>query len=407
MKLLIVFDHRFLRREAETGADAKGPIFSAKSYGHSFFAKRYGRVFDDVTILARLATAPADAVEGEPTEGPGVRVVSLGDWQGPRGLFAAWRRIGRVLDAELASADAVLLIAPGMLATLAHRRLVRAKRPYGVEVVSDPYDAMAPSAMRHPLRPLLRWSATRQLQRLCATAAAASYVTRETLQRRYPCPAFSVGVSDVELPALAFADDPRPLAKRGAPRTIVTVGTMSQPYKAQDVLIDALAACRRNGLDLRAILVGDGRHRAELERRAAAKKVSDAVTFAGALPAGEAIRGVLDRGNLFVLPSRTEGLPRALVEAMARGLPCVGSAVGGVPELLPEEDVVPPGDASALAAKIQDVLADRDRLERMAARNLEFARQFREDLLDAQRVAFYEELRRVSRARSSASAHAV
>jgi len=333
--------------------------------------------------------------------------VSLGDWQGTRGLLAAWRRIGRVLDAELASADAVLLIAPGMLATLAHRRLVRAKRPYGVEVVSDPYDAMAPSAMRHPLRPLLRWSATRQLQRLCATAAAASYVTRETLQRRYPCPAYSVGVSDVELPALAFAEDPRPLAKRGAPRTIVTVGTMSQPYKAQDVLIDALAACRRNGLDVRAILVGDGRHRAELEARAAMKKVSDAVTFAGALPAGEAIRGVLDRGNLFVLPSRTEGLPRALVEAMARGLPCVGSAVGGVPELLPEEDVVPPGDAKALAAKIQDVLADRDRLERMAARNLEFARQFREDLLEAQRLAFYEELRRVCCPRSHASTNAV
>lgn len=407
MRLLIVFDHRFLRRAAETEAGAPGPIFSAKSYGHSFFAKRYGRVFDDVTILARLATAPAGTVEGEPTEGPGVRVVSLGDWQGTRGLLAAWRRIGRVLDAELANADAVLLIAPGMLATLAHRRLVRAKRPYGVEVVSDPYDAMAPSAMRHPLRPLLRWSATRQLQRLCATAAAASYVTRETLQRRYPCPAYSVGVSDVELPALAFADDPRPLAKRGAPRTIVTVGTMSQPYKAQDVLIDALAACRRNGLDVRAILVGDGRHRAELERRAAVKKVSDAVTFAGALPAGEAIRGVLDRGNLFVLPSRTEGLPRALVEAMARGLPCVGSAVGGVPELLPEEDVVPPGDANALAAKIQDVLADRDRLERMAARNLEFARQFREDLLDAQRLAFYEELRRVCHTRAHPSANAV
>jgi glycosyltransferase involved in cell wall biosynthesis len=290
----------------------------------------------------------------------------------------------------------VLLIAPGMLASLAHRRLRRARRPFGVEVVSDPYDAMAPSAMRHPLRPLLRWSATRQLQRLCASAAAASYVTRETLQRRYPCPAFSVGVSDVELPALAFAADPRPLAKRGAPRTIVTVGTMSQPYKAQDVLIDALAACRRNGLDVRAILVGDGRHRAELERRASMRKVGDAVTFAGALPAGEAIRGMLDRANLFVLPSLTEGLPRALVEAMARGLPCVGSAVGGIPELLPPEDVVPPGDATALAAKIQAVLADRDRLERMSARNLEVAREFREDLLGAQRLAFYEELRRVS-----------
>jgi glycosyltransferase involved in cell wall biosynthesis len=392
MKLLIVFDHRFFRRE-------DGPVFSAKSYGYGFFAKRYRRVFDEVTILARLAEAPPatpDGRDGEPTEGPGVRVASLGDWQGPLGLVRAWRRIGRALDRQLADADSVLLIAPGMLASLAYRRLRRAARPYGVEVVSDPYDAMAPASMHHPLRPLLRWSATRQLQRLCRGAAAASYVTRETLQRRYPCPAYSVGVSDVELPALAFADDPRPPAKRGAPRTIVTVGTMSQPYKAQGVLIDALAACRRNGLDVRAILVGDGRHRAELEARAASQNVGECVTFAGALPAGESIRRVLDGANLFVLPSRTEGLPRALVEAMARGLPCVGSAVGGIPELLPAEDVVPPGDAAALAAKIQDVLADRERLARMATRNLGVAREFREDLLEAQRLAFYEELRRVT-----------
>jgi glycosyltransferase involved in cell wall biosynthesis len=228
-------------------------------------------------------------------------------------------------------------------------------------------------------------------------------VTRETLQRRYPCPAFSVGVSDVELPAGAFADDPRPPVKRGSPRTIVTVGTMSQPYKAQEVLIDALARCRRAGLDVHAVLVGDGRHRAALEARAAAERVAEQVTFAGALPAGEPIRRVLDAAHLFVLPSRTEGLPRAMVEAMARGLPCVGSAVGGIPELLPAEDIVPPGDAAALAAKIQDVLGDRERLVRMAARNLEVARGFREDLLEAQRLAFYEELRRVTATEPAAS----
>jgi glycosyltransferase involved in cell wall biosynthesis len=261
---------------------------------------------------------------------------------------------------------------------------------------------MAPAAMHHPLRPLLRWSATRRLQRLCADAAAASYVTRETLQRRYPCPAYSVGVSDVELPALAFAATPRtPAGPDGRP-TIVTVGTMSQPYKAQDVLIDAVAAA---GVDARLVLVGDGRYRAELEQRAIAlgeradARAGLTVEFAGALPAGEPIRRVLDQADLFVLPSRTEGLPRALVEAMARGLPCIGSAVGGIPELLPEENVVPAGNVPALAEKIRDVLRDAERRLRMSTRNLEFARQYREDLLDAKRFGFYEELRRVSSAR--------
>lgn len=387
MNLLIVFDHRFERR-------ADGVIVSPKSYGHAFFAKRYLRVFESVTIVTRVADVPA--ATGEPTEGPGVRVASLGDWHGPLGLARAWRPIRAGLDRELHAAEAVLLVAPGMLATLAHGRLVRAGRPYAVEVVSDPHDAMAPAAMRHPLRPGLRWSATRQLRRLCATAAAASYVTREVLQRRYPCPEYSVGVSDVELPAQAFAPAARPSAPAPQAATVITVGTMSQPYKAQEVLIDAVAACVGAGDALRLVLVGDGRHRADLEARAAAHALGDRVRFVGALPAGAAIRAALDAADLFVLPSRTEGLPRAMVEAMARALPCLGSAVGGIPELLAADDLVPAGDADALAAKLRAVLGDGARLARMSARNLEVARRYREELLDEQRRGFYAHLRAVT-----------
>jgi glycosyltransferase involved in cell wall biosynthesis len=391
MKLLLVFDHRFL-----CGSD--GVVFSAKSYGHSFFAKRYLRVFDEVTILTRTAPA-SDGVPGEPTEGPGVRIASLGDWQGPLGLLRTWRPLRAELGRQLRSAEAVLLIAPGMLAPLARTRLRRQGRPYGVEVVGDPFDAMAPGSMHHPLRPLLRWSATRQLRELCATAAATAYVTRDALQRRYPCPTYAVGVSDVELPAGVLAAAPRPLGSSATPRTVITVGTMAQLYKAQDVLIDAIADCVSTGLDVRLVLVGDGRHRAELAARPAAQRLGERLTFTGALPAGMPIRAALDAADLFVLPSYQEGLPRAMVEAMARGLPCVGSTVGGIPELLPPEDLVPAGDVGALAQKIREVLGDDERLARMSTRNLEVAREYREDLLEAKRLGFYEELRRVTMAR--------
>ncbi len=384
MNLLLVFDHRFLR-------GAGGAVFSPKSYAHGFFAKRYLRVFDGVTILARVASAPEDLV-GAPTEGPGVSLASLGDWQGPLGLVRALPRIVIGMRRALRGADAVLLVAPGMLASIARRELARMRRPYGVEVVGDPYDAMAPGSMKHPLRPVLRWSATRQLRRLCADAAAVSYVTRDALQRRYPCPAFAAGVSDVELPPEAFAATARTFAP-GRGRTLVTVGTMAQLYKAQDVLIDAVAACARGGRDWRLVLVGDGRHRAELEARAAARGVGDRVHFLGAVPAGAAVRRVLDDADLFVLPSHQEGLPRAMVEAMARGLPCVGSTVGGIPELLTAEDLVPPGDVAALAATLDAVLGNVARLARMSERNLDVARGYREDLLDERRLGFYERLR--------------
>ena len=115
--------------------------------------------------------------------------------------------------------------------------------------------------------------------------------------------------------------------------------------------------------------------------------------FLGQLSAGEAVRALLDAADLFLLPSRTEGLPRAMIEAMARALPCIGSTVGGIPELLAPEDMVPPGDAGALARKIREVVTDPERMCLMSARNLEVAREYRDDLLRERRTAFYRHVR--------------
>ena len=82
-----------------------------------------------------------------------------------------------------------------------------------------------------------------------------------------------------------------------------------------------------------------------------------------------------------------------MIEAMARALPCIGSTVGGIPELLPLEDLVPPGDAAALARKIREVVIDPGRMARMSTRNLEKAREYREDALRERRVAFYQNIR--------------
>jgi glycosyltransferase involved in cell wall biosynthesis len=174
---------------------------------------------------------------------------------------------------------------------------------------------------------------------------------------------------------------------------LITVGSLEEFYKGTDVLIDALANCVRSGVDIRLTILGDGRRRAMLEAKTIALGLSNHVSFLGHLPAGTPVRGQLDQADLFVLPSRQEGLPRAMIEAMARGLPCIGSAVGGIPELLPAEDLVPPGDAMALAAKIREVIADPERMARMSARNLAKAAEYREDVLRERRVAFYRYLR--------------
>jgi len=160
-----------------------------------------------------------------------------------------------------------------------------------------------------------------------------------------------------------------------------------------DVQIDAVAECVRSGLDLRLVVIGQGRVRGELEERARSQGLDGRVEFRGQLTAGEAVRAELDRADLFLLPSRTEGLPRAMIEAMARGLPCIGSTAGGIPELLAPEDLVPPGDARALAHRIAEVVKDPARQASMSKRNLAVAEDFRESILRDRRAEFYRRVR--------------
>ena len=86
--------------------------------------------------------------------------------------------------------------------------------------------------------------------------------------------------------------------------------------------------------------------------------------FLGRVDDREAIRAHLDQADLFCMPSHTEGLPRALVEAMARGVPAIGTRVGGIPELLPDEQMVEPGSPAALAVLISALVGSAERLNR-------------------------------------------
>ncbi len=142
-------------------------------------------------------------------------------------------------------------------------------------------------------------------------------------------------------------------------------------------------------------MVGDGAYREYLENLANKLGIKAKVKFLGQLP-HEVVLQQLKEADLFVLPSRQEGLPRAMIEAMACGLPCIGSTVGGIPELLPSEDLVPPGDIGALARKIEEVVRNPARMCQMAERNLHTAQDYRPEVLQVRREQFYKKVRELT-----------
>jgi len=138
-------------------------------------------------------------------------------------------------------------------------------------------------------------------------------------------------------------------------------------------------------------LIGGGRKMPELQALTERLGMVPYVDFKGTIATGAAVREQLDAHDLFVLPSVTEGMPRAMLEAMARGLPCIGTEVGGIPELLPAYALVPHSDVAALAERIASFARDRGLRERAARENFATAYAYHESELQPRRVAFFRQ----------------
>ena len=386
MNVVVACDHHFERTPDGT-VWARGPLT------HSFWT-RYLPVFEKVRLVARIRDIPTVPTDEQPANGEGVEFIPVPDFTGPREFLLRKRSVVAVTARAIQGDDAVMLRAPALMADCLLPALHATGHPFGVEVVTDPYDVFSANAVRHPLRPFFRWLFTRRLRGLCAHACGAAYVTEHALQRRYPPGPDTVAThySSIDLPDTAFVAAPRtePLP---TPARLLLVGTLARLYKAPDVLIDAVAECVRGGLAIELTIVGGGQHQRELEARAAALGLGAAVHFTGNLSSPEAVRDQFDRADLYVMPSRQEGLPRAMIEAMARALPAIGSTVGGFPELLPAEDLVPPNDPRALAARIRKFLTDPEHLRRASAHNLARARQYSREALIPRRLALYRYVR--------------
>lgn len=177
------------------------------------------------------------------------------------------------------------------------------------------------------------------------------------------------------------------------PLRICHMGTMSILYKSQDVLLEAVSLCRKRGRNIELTLLGEGRYYGYYLDKAEKLGLMEYVNFLGQLPPGKAVIEQLDAADLFVLPSFAEGLPRSLIEAMARGLPCLASNVGGIPELLEDDCLFPPKDAKSLAKKIEALFSDQEKIVKMARRNLQTAQKYRASELNKRREALYQKLK--------------
>ncbi|MBV9355639.1 MAG: glycosyltransferase family 4 protein [Chloroflexi bacterium] len=277
--------------------------------------------------------------------------------------------------------------------------LVRQLQPDVLDVQEEPFSFAAAQALlaRRLLAPTAalvfysavnvprRWRAPYRLsERLVLHAADGAYTPNSDVPKilaakglRVPAQVVPLGVEVGRFGGAA----PLPLAERldGAPRPYLGFLGRLEPVKGLDVLLDAVSTLRARGT---LIVAGDGRERARLEDIVRTRGIAQRVRFLGAIDF-DTVPGFLKALDLLVLPSVTlwptqrEQFGRVLAEAMAAGVPVIGSSSGAIPEVIGDAGlVVPERNPVALARALDRLIADAALRQELAARGQRRAERF-------------------------------
>jgi len=282
---------------------------------------------------------------------PGARRVLLPVVRGPRDLG----RIAAHVRAVLAARPDVLHANLRVPASCAYGILGGLLSPGTLTVAVEQLPIRVDGDLRR------RW--TRALARRLDAHVAVGVASARRTEQLLGLPSGSVR----SIPNLV--PDRGPVVRRPHDGVVLAAVGRLDAQKGFDVLLDALPAVP----DVRLVVVGDGHLRADLEKRAAELGLAARVTFTGW---SEDVRGHLADADALVLPSRSEGFPLTVVEAMLAGLPVVATAVGSVPEAVTDGEtglLVPKDDVGALAAALRRVAEDPALRTRLGARGREVA----------------------------------
>lgn len=390
-RAVFVHDHVF-------GVHADGTVFSSGQL-HYTILRRYLRHFRELTVVARRQ--PLSEPKGQsPATGPGVTFRWLPSEVYRRPTPVQLIRATAVLEETLDGASAVIVRVPSLAgfwgAMIAERRGV----PWAVEVVGCAYDglrwhgSLVNRAMARPVA-----LATRALVR---RAQRALYVTESFLQRRYPCDGITAVASNVDVSVLPEERLPqvyeRLRRREGEPMRIGMLASLKARYKGIETLLRALASLEGAAQPFVVEIAGPG-DAAPWMALAKRLGIGHRVSFLGVLPPGEGVCFWLDTLHVYVQPSLTEGLPRGVIEAMSRGLPCLASNVGGIPELLPTTCLHEPGDVEGLRRLLERALRDPQWCMAAVQPNHQRAGSFDCGILDERRAAFWGEFAREAYAR--------
>ena len=348
--------------------------------------KRYSLLSDDITYLMR--TKEDDKASKKMAEMPqNTKVVSVPNFLSPKGYINNKKQAEKIIREQVSKTDCVIVRLPGMISQIAIKYAIMYKKPYIVEVVGCVWDSLFHHSMKGKLLAPFEFFFTK---RAIKRSQYVIYVTNDFLQKRYPTNGKSVGISDVIIRPIQSERLEDSYNNHDIEKIIHvgTAGAVNISYKGQEFVIKALAKLK--GITNKRYIyhIAGGGDQSRLLEIAKKNKVSNDVIFEGCIP-HQKMNEWYDSLDIYIQPSTVEGLPRALLEAMSREITCLGSNVGGIPELLPTECLFSIGNVDKIASLLNHCSSDW--MEKESKKCYIKSMNYREEILKKKRDDFYKE----------------
>ena len=362
-------------------------------YGQDFW-QRYLRIFSEITVITRVEkNSNNNRTYNNRVDCEGVKIHAIPFARSMSGYIRSYFQIRVSIKEAINSAEIIIIRLPSVIGFITYRLAKKRKKIVGIEVVADPFYAYYTNKIA---RILYKY----KLKSVCKSANGVSYVTEHYLQKFYPSCISKEESNEMRFESFYssinlnedFFSIPRNYDNKTSFSLIHTANSMNNLDKGQDVVIKVVKGLHDLGFKIRLTLIGDGRAKNDFVDLAKSLEINEYVNFVGKLSSKYEIRRYLLASDIFIFPSKAEGLPRSLIEAMAVGLPCVASGVGGIPELLDEISIVRTNNHLEYLDRLIHLFDNPSLLNIQSKRNLQVALNYTEDILNKKRDKFYTRL---------------
>lgn len=387
MKLLLPCDNYLYRY--------KGVIYAKSQEEYDLF-KRYIRVFDKLRLVGRCSDISELKSTYVPITDNRIEIITIPMFRGPVQFLKSFFKIKKCINDVYAGVDAGVLRLPSIMGSYIGYGMIRRHIPYITENLYDSQDGYRSS---EKITEKLLWRVMDFLQRhLCYRADGVSCVTQYYMQRRYYSKKKDCFSSHYSTLALFpdFYSQERTFPSQKTSYSIVHIANpvVTNGRKGHEQMIQMLSNVNNRGLDVKAFFIGGGPGNEinKLKDLASKYNVADKIYFLGYLSKAEIHKYLLE-SDLYVMPTKAEGLPRVVIEAMSVGLPCISSRISGLPELLDEHFLTEYYDVDTLSNLVVELLTTPSLYEKVSKENYEKSKQYEASILEKRRDRFYELLK--------------